>query len=212
MTKKRSPADARLPARPDDGAFVPPPSLGLHTKLGMLIAAQTAEMVPDRGVTKDVDGKLAAAFEALAGFEPKTPLEKMAAAQLFALHNAAMDQLHLGYANRLNEYGDKSIRTATKCVHAFVSLLDALDRHRGRADQRVTVEHVHIHAGGQAVVGVVTPGGSTIQSDQGHAIANSSQPALRREDEERDLLPTASHAERPLQNARGKKHRRAEGK
>src|SRR5215467_9650868 len=34
-----------------------------------------------------------------------------------------------------------------------------LNRHRGKGQQKVTVEHVHMHAGGQAVVGTVeTPG------------------------------------------------------
>ena len=27
-------------------------------------------------------------------------------------------------------------------------LLDALDRHRGKGQQKVTVEHVHVHSGG----------------------------------------------------------------
>jgi hypothetical protein len=32
---------------------------------------------------------------------------------------------------------------------------EALNRHRGKGQQKVTVEHVHVHAGGQAVVGMV---------------------------------------------------------
>jgi hypothetical protein len=28
-------------------------------------------------------------------------------------------------------------------------LLDALNRHRGKGQQKVTVEHVHVHSGGQ---------------------------------------------------------------
>jgi hypothetical protein len=32
-------------------------------------------------------------------------------------------------------------------------LLDALNHHRGKGQQKITVEHVHIHSGGQAVVG-----------------------------------------------------------
>jgi hypothetical protein len=31
-------------------------------------------------------------------------------------------------------------------------LLDALNRHRGKGQQKVTVEHVHVAPGGQAVV------------------------------------------------------------
>jgi hypothetical protein len=32
-------------------------------------------------------------------------------------------------------------------------LLDTLNRHRGKGQQKVTVEHVHVHKGGQAIVG-----------------------------------------------------------
>ena len=50
----------------------------------------------------------------------------------------------------------------------------------------VTVEHVHVHAGGQAVVGVVAPPGGGDQSkseDQPHAkqIAHAPQLAMRKE-------------------------------
>jgi hypothetical protein len=42
----------------------------------------------------------------------------------------------------------------------YATLLEALNRHRGKGQQKVTVEHVHVHSGGQAVVGMVeTPGG-----------------------------------------------------
>jgi len=44
--------------------------------------------------------------------------------------------------------------------HTHVLLVEALNRHRGKGQQKVTVEHVHVHAGGQAIVGNVgTPGG-----------------------------------------------------
>lgn len=35
------------------------------------------------------------------------------------------------------------------------TLLEALNRHRGKGQQKVAVEHVHVHAGGQAVVGMM---------------------------------------------------------
>ena len=37
--------------------------------------------------------------------------------------------------------------------------MEALNRHRGKGQQRVTVEHVHVHQGGQAIVGAVHQGG-----------------------------------------------------
>jgi len=38
-------------------------------------------------------------------------------------------------------------------------MLEALNKHRGKGQQKVTVEHVHVHQGGQAIVGHVAQGG-----------------------------------------------------
>jgi len=44
-------------------------------------------------------------------------------------------------------------------MRIFLEELTALQRLRGRVgEQKVTVEHVHIHEGGQAVVGTVNTG------------------------------------------------------
>ena len=87
-------------------------------------------------------------------------------------------------------------------------LLDALNRHRGKGQQKVTVEHVHVHAGGQAVVGVVEPlggGGQSELKDQPHGkqITHAPQLAMRSEDKEREPVPIARDAKRPIPDARG---------
>jgi len=48
---------------------------------------------------------------------------------------------------------------------------EALDKHRGKGQQKVTVEHVHVHRGGQAIVGAVKAGWGWYQiwRKQGHA-------------------------------------------
>jgi hypothetical protein len=46
------------------------------------------------------------------------------------------------------------------------------NRYRGKGEQKVTVEHVHVHAGGQAIVGNVNPAGvgtAREKQDQAHA-------------------------------------------
>src|SRR3984893_14892064 len=61
-----------------------------------------------------------------------------------------------------------------KLSRTYAVLLDALNRYRGKGQQKVTVEHVHVHSGGQAVVGMVEPpeGGSPPNpEEQPHAIA-----------------------------------------
>jgi hypothetical protein len=44
---------------------------------------------------------------------------------------------------------------ANKLSRTYAVLLDALNRHRGKGQQKVTVKHVHVHSGGQAIVGTV---------------------------------------------------------
>jgi hypothetical protein len=47
----------------------------------------------------------------------------------------------------------EALNQANKLYRSYTALLDALNRHRGKGQQKVTVEHVH--SGGQAAVGMV---------------------------------------------------------
>jgi len=49
----------------------------------------------------------------------------------------------------------ENLNQANKLSRSFATLLEALNRHRGKGQQKVVVEHVHVHAGGQAIVGAV---------------------------------------------------------
>jgi hypothetical protein len=54
----------------------------------------------------------------------------------------------------------EELSQANKLSRTYAVLLDALNRHRGKGQQKVTVEHVHVHSGGHAIVGAVqTPRG-----------------------------------------------------
>jgi hypothetical protein len=45
----------------------------------------------------------------------------------------------------------ESLNQANKLSRTHATLLEALNRHRGKEQQKVTVEHVHVHEGGQAM-------------------------------------------------------------
>ena len=158
-----------------------------------------------------------ATVAALAGIGPKDELEGMMAAQLIAAHNAAMECYRRAMiAEQTFEGRRENLAQANKLSCTYAVLLDALNRHRGKGQQSVTVEHVHVHAGGQAVVGVVgTPGGGDRAKleDQPHAkqIAHASQPAVWGADKTRDPVPVARHAERSLPDARRTIPGRSEG-
>ena len=131
----------------------------------------------------------------------------MIAAQLIATHNATMECYRRAMiAEQTLEGRRENLNQANKLARTYATLIEALNRHRGKGQQKVTVEHVHVHAGGQAVVGMVeAPGGGdgAKSEEQPHAkqIAHAPQPAMRSPDKEREPVPVASDAERPLPNA-----------
>ena len=78
------------------------------------------------------------------------------AAQLIAAHNAAMECYRRAMIGEQTFEGRReNLAQANKLSRTYASLLEALNRHRGKGQQKVTVEHVHVHSGGQAVVGNV---------------------------------------------------------
>ena len=77
-------------------------------------------------------------------------------------------------------------------------LLEALNRNRGKGQQKVTVEHVHVHSGGQAIVGAVQGGGvATKSEEQPHApqaITHEPGIPMRGADAEREAVPVGAGA------------------
>jgi hypothetical protein len=59
----------------------------------------------------------------------------------------------------------ENLNQANKLSRTHVTLLEALNRHRGKGHQKVTVEHVHVHNGRQAIVGNVEGGGVLTKSE-----------------------------------------------
>jgi hypothetical protein len=141
----------------------------------------------------------------------------MMAALLIAAHNAAMECFRRAMVGEQTFEGRReNLSQANKLSRTYAALIEALNRHRGKGQQKVTVEHVHVHSGGQAVVGVVgTPGsGDRAKSEEqprAKQIAHAPEPALSSPEEGRDAVPSASDAERPLPDARRHVDGRSEG-
>jgi hypothetical protein len=163
------------------------------------------------------DRQLSATVAALIGIAPKDELEGMMAAQLIAAHNAAMECYRRAMLGEQTFEGRReNLAQANKLSRTFATLLEALNRHRGKGQQKMTVEHIHVHAGGQAVVGMVEHAGGgehTKSEDQAHArqIAHAPEPEMRGTHAEREPVQVAGNAERPLPDARRKVAGRPEG-
>ena len=60
-----------------------------------------------------------------------------------------------------------NLNSANKLSRTYSTLVEALNRHRGKGQQKMTVEHVHVYEGGQAIVGnVESPGGEGSHRNQ----------------------------------------------
>jgi hypothetical protein len=135
-----------------------------------------------------------AALSLLAGISPNDEFEGMLAAQILASHNAAMECYRRSMiAEQTFEGRKENLNQANKLSRTHSTLLEALSRHRGKGQQKVTVEHVHVHEGGQAIVGNVEGGGIRTKSEnQPHALGYAPGQTLRSENAEREAVPVPS--------------------
>ena len=106
--------------------------------------------------------QIAATRAAMMGMKPRDALEGMLIGQLIASHNAAMECYRRAMIpGQTFEGRRENLNQANKLSRTYAALTEALDRHRGKGQQHIRVEHVNVHAGGQAIVGAVTPGGGS---------------------------------------------------
>ncbi len=94
--------------------------------------------------------------------EPKDEIEAMLAAQMAAVHMASMTfARRLAHVDNIPQQ-DSAERAFNKLTRTFTTQMEALKRYRTGGQQKVTVEHVTVQAGGQAIVGNVShPGGES---------------------------------------------------
>ncbi len=119
---------------------------------------QALDLLAVLPVSSDEQRKLAAeaAAHRLLGIAPRDPIEAMMATQMFALHNATVDcARRAGLPGQNSGVRRDELNLAQKTSRAFAQLADTLDRRRRGGSQKMIVEHVHVHAGGQAIVGNV---------------------------------------------------------
>jgi len=109
---------------------------------------------------RDVDERdLNFMLAVVAGIEPRDQIEGMLAAQMAAIHMATMTfARQLAHVDNLPRQ-DSAERAFNKLARTFTTQMEALNRYRSKGQQKMTVEHVHVHDGGQAIVGSVQGGG-----------------------------------------------------
>jgi hypothetical protein len=93
------------------------------------------------------------------GVQPKDEVESMLAAQMATGHMATMTfASRLAHVDNIPQQ-DSAERAFNKLARTFAAQVEALKRYRTGGEQKVTVKHVIVNKGGQAIVGSVMHGG-----------------------------------------------------
>ena len=124
----------------------------------------------------------------------------MLGAQMAAVHNATMTFARRLAHVELVAQQDSAERAFNKLARTFAAQVEALKRYRSGGEQKMTVQHVHVAEGGQAVIGNVstpTPGGGASEKmkEQPHALAYAPGVEMPRQIEvERATVPSSGGA------------------
>jgi hypothetical protein len=158
------------------------------------------------------------------GVRPKDEIEAMLAAHM-AVTNIALLELVARTRDAIagHPYQGDGIKRldvlgnlTNKFMRTYTMQVEALARKRRKGEQNVTVKHVHVHSGAQAVVGVVNHRGrrgvrkNGVQADEREpdkptAPPISECPQMRSADQERETLPVTSDKKGALPVARRRK-------
>ena len=129
-----------------------------HADAAGILVAQAAALpaLHDRPAVED----LQTALHMLEQIKPEGVLQSMLAAQMIGVHNSALKFLRRASdEGQTFEGADANVLRATRLMRLFKEQLETLASLRGKtSEQKVTVEHVHVYQGGQAIVGNVTRG------------------------------------------------------
>jgi hypothetical protein len=106
---------------------------------------------------QDESDQLKKAVTQIREMAPQNATEAMLAVQMIAAHEAALifnRRSTLG--DQATEVIDANVQRATRLMRVFIQQLEAMQKMKGKAvQQQLTVDQVHVHQGGQAIVGSV---------------------------------------------------------
>lgn len=112
--------------------------------------------------------------------KPNDQIEAMLAAQMAAIHLTMMT-----FTRRLAQvehlpHQDSAERALNKLARTFTTQMQALKRYRTGGEQKVTVQHVSVSEGGQAIVGNVTQAAHALEkpTNATPALTDARQPAM----------------------------------
>jgi hypothetical protein len=133
----------------------------LMPKLLVQVDAASPDSLLGTGIDRN------SSLAALHGIAPRDALEGMLAVQMVAVHNHSIEFLQKALKpGQPDEVVTANVNRATKLMRTFTAQVEALTRYRNHDTQNLVVEQVHVHGGGQAIVGSIGPRESTKASEE----------------------------------------------
>ncbi len=94
------------------------------------------------------------ALSMIRDLDPSTALESMLASQMVAVNASISKLMKVAMVeDQYPESTERNLNLATKLQRTFLQQIDALQKLKGKCQQTVTVKHVTVNEGGQAIVG-----------------------------------------------------------
>ncbi len=170
LGERKPPPRVRKPSPADDRCLAPTPDLEAHRArlrqaLGDTLSDEVVEVFLGQLVQalrpspfdQLEEATLNAALALVCSVRPRSELEAQLALQAVAVGFAGMRFLRLSQRHLTQDHVDVYGSYAIKLLKLQNDLIQTLDRHRRGNTQTVEIRHVHVHAGGQAAVGIINP-------------------------------------------------------
>jgi hypothetical protein len=133
-------------------------SLGTDDRDFLVGTLKSLTMAAQNGADVDQD-KLNYALAMVRGFNPKDQVEITLGVQMAAIHIATMRAAAFLGASKKREDVEAHEKSLNRLARTYVAQMEGLKRYRSKGEQRVYVERVTVHEGGQAIVGPISHGG-----------------------------------------------------
>jgi hypothetical protein len=105
------------------------------------------------------------------GIDPHDAVEGMLGAQLIAANAAALELYRLAWVPEQSfEVSTRFLALADKAARTIALLSEALDRHRGKGQQQITVKHVTVNADQAVVADTVVTGSKAPEGGSDQAV------------------------------------------
>jgi hypothetical protein len=170
--ERKAPPRVRKPSPLNDQCLAATPDLENHRKrlrdaFGDTLSDEFVEVLLGKLVEALRPGPfdaleertLNAGLAIIDSMQPQSELEALLAVQIIATGFSGLRLLRQSQQHMTEDYIDVYGSYAIKLLRLQNEMIQTFDRYRRGSKQTVEVRHVHIHSGGQGMVGIINPPG-----------------------------------------------------